>query len=271
MLSTGLAEHTRANVRQMQAKHPAAAQPSAFQPQQSDNPQLSFTTDQVMKGITSFRKGTAAGPTVLRAEHLRAATLSAPPNRRAKALEAVSRLVNIMTAGDVPEEVAPYLSVTQTACLGATRQDRALLPGTEARPADVLIPHWIWTGGRDTALDITVVNPLQARLVGQAATTAGHALTTAYNRKMTQAGEACRGEGIIFVPMPMEILGGWHEATVLQVKKLASAQARQTGEEQSDATRHLIQKLAVLLAKDNAALLLNRFPAFPSPDIDGIQ
>ena len=160
-------------------------------------------------------------------------------------------------------------AVTQTACLGATREDRALLPGTEARPADVLIPHW--TGGRDTALDITVINPLQARLVGQAATTAGYALTTAYNRKMTQAGEACRGEGITFVPMPMETLGGWHEATVLQVKKLASAQARQTGEEQSDATRHLYQKLAVLLAKGNAALLLNRFPAFPSPDIDGIQ
>jgi len=36
---------------------------------------------------------------------------------------------------------------------------------------------------------------------------------------------------------------------VLQVKKLASAQARQTGEEQSDATHHLYQKLAVLLAK----------------------
>ena len=110
LLSSGLAEHTRANVRQMQAKHPAAAQPSAFQPLQTENPQLSFTNDQVMKGIMSFRKGTAAGPTGLRAEHLRAATQSAPPNRRAKALEAVTRLVNIMSAGEVPEEVAPYLS-----------------------------------------------------------------------------------------------------------------------------------------------------------------
>jgi len=45
---------------------------------------------------------------------------------------------------------------------------------------------------------------------------------------------------------------------VLQVKKLAYAQARQTGKEQSDATRHLYQNLAVLLAKGNAALLLNR-------------
>jgi hypothetical protein len=126
-------------------------------------------------------------------------------------------------------------AVTQTACLGATREDRSLLPGTEARPADVLIPHW--TGGRDTALDVTVVNPLQNQLVRQAAVTAGHALDTAYSRKMSHAGEACRREGIVFVPMPMETLGGWHDQTVLQVKKLASAQARQTGEEQSETTR----------------------------------
>ena len=58
---------------------------------------------------------------------------------------------------------------------------------------------------------------------------------------------------------------------MLQVKKLVSAQARQTGEEQIDATRHLYQKLAVLLAKGNEALLLNRLPEFPSPDIDGVE
>ena len=37
------------------------------------------------------------------------------------------------------------------------------------------------------------------------------------------------------MPMPMETLGGWHEATMKQVKKKASAQARQTGVEQSEA------------------------------------
>ena len=82
-------------------------------------------------------------------------------------------------------------------------------------------PELDW--GRETALDITVINPLQARLVSQAANTAGHALDTAYNRKMVQAGEACRREGIVFLPMPMEALGGWQETTELQMKKLAAA------------------------------------------------
>ena len=111
------------------------------------------------------------------------------------------------------------------ACLGPFREDRALIPDTDARPADVLIPHW--TRGKDTAMDVTVVNPLQAALVNRAATTPGHALTHAYNRKMGQSGEACRRAGLVFTPMPMETLGGWHEQTVIQVKKLGSALARQ--------------------------------------------
>ena len=157
----------------------------------------------------------------------------------------------------------------QQGCLGPTREDRALLPGSEARPADVLIPHW--TGGRDTALDVTVVNPLQEKLVRQSSITPGHALTTAYNRKMAQAGEACRREGIVFIPMPMETLGGWHDQTVLQVKKLASAQARHNGEEQSVTTRHLYQRLSVLLIRGNSALLLNRIPTFTPPEISGVE
>jgi hypothetical protein len=56
---------------------------------------------------------------------------------------------------------------------------------------------------------------------------------------------------------------GWLEETVAQVKKLASAQARQTGEDRSEAIRHLYQKLSVLLTRGNAALLLNSQPSFP--------
>lgn len=39
-------------------------------------------------------------------------------------------------------------------------------------PADVLIPNW--AGGRYAALDVTVINPLQAATVAGAAATPGH-------------------------------------------------------------------------------------------------
>ena len=154
-----------------------------------------------------------------------------------------------------------------SAALAPSREDRALLPGTDARPADVMIPHW--TGGRDTALDVTVINPLQSSLVAQAATTPGHALTVAYNRKMTDTGAACQREGITFIPLPVETLGGWHEAATLQVTKLGTALARQTGLEESVEVSRLFQRLSLLLVKGNSALFLTRNPSFPDPTIDG--
>ena len=59
--------------------------------------------------------------------------------------------------------------------------------------ADVLIPNW--TGGRDTPLDVTVVNPLQTELVIRA----GSALSVRFNEKMTKHGEGCRQTSRIFV------------------------------------------------------------------------
>ena len=76
-------------------------------------------------------------------------------------------------------------STAVSAGLGPTREGRFLLPGQGAKPADVLIPHW--TGGKDTALDVTVINPLQAAEVQGAATTPGNALTVAHERKMTKS------------------------------------------------------------------------------------
>ena len=156
-----------------------------------------------------------------------------------------------------------------SASLAPTKEDRALLPGTDARPADVFIP--CWTHGKDTALDITVVNPLQDALVRRAATTPGHALVHAFGRKMTGTGEACRREGIVFIPLPVETLGGWHEDAAQQIKKLGSAQSRQTGQEESVAISHLFQRLSILLARGNAALFLNRIPSFPATEVDSIQ
>ena len=64
-------------------------------------------------------------------------------------------------------------------------------------------------------------------------------------------------------------MGGWHKNAVDQLRKLARAQARSTGKEEEDAIRHLLQRLGVLLVTGNAALLLNRIPSFPLPELDG--
>ena len=114
-----------------------------------------------------------------------------------------------------------------------------------------------------------MVNPLQSALVNGAATTPGHALAKRYGEKMTMHGEACRLAGMVFLPLPVETLGGWHDQTVSLVKRLGLPWPGR--QEESEAIRHFSQRMAILLAKGNASLLLNRVPNFAPQEIDGLR
>ena len=156
-----------------------------------------------------------------------------------------------------------------SAALGPTREGRFLLPGTDRRPADVFIPQW--TGGRDTALDVTVTHPMQRGMVRGAAAEAGHAVRAAHKRKMDGSAEECAQEGIVFRPLAVETLGGWHPVAVEEVNKLAAALARQTGEDEKEATRHLWQRLGLQLQRGNSTMFANRMPRYSDPTIDGVE
>ena len=69
--------------------------------------------------------------------------------------------------------------------------------------------------------------------------------------------------------MAVETFGGWHEVAEHQVKKLASALARHNGQEEGEAISHTWSRLGVLLQRGNAAMMANRIPSFPAPDVDG--
>ena len=124
-------------------------------------------------------------------------------------------------------------------------------------------------GGKDAALDVTVSHPLQGTT--GAAATPGHALTVAYDRKVRDAAEDCRRQGIAFIPLAMESLGGWHPVMVEEVRRLGSALARHTGQPEGEAIQHLVQRLSLLLVRGNCSLILNRVPSFPNSEIDGVE
>jgi len=68
----------------------------------------------------------------------------------------------------------------------------------------------------------------------------------AYGNKVRGAWEACRRQGIAFLPMVVESFGGWHEVAEREVRKLGGALARHTGQEESEAIGHLWGRLGVL-------------------------
>ena len=155
-----------------------------------------------------------------------------------------------------------------TASLGPSREDRALLPGRENKPADVFIPLWA-PGGRDLALDVTVASPFQQQALERGAKEPGYALKMRFQQKQAKYGQDCAAEGIFFLSVVFETTGAVEEEGGLLIKRLAKAMAKNTNQEDSEATRHLFGKLSILLAKDNASLVLNRVPTFPDPGIDG--
>ena len=117
---------------------------------------------------------------------------------------------------------------------------------------------------------ITVTHPLQAANVARAATVSGHAAAEAYACKMRLGAEECRRQGISFIPLAPESLGGWHEVGEKEVRKLGSALARQTGQVEEVAISRLFQKLSILLMKGNCALINNREPGLAHSNVDGI-
>ena len=153
--------------------------------------------------------------------------------------------------------------------LAPQKEGRALLPGNDRRPADILLPNW--AGGRDAALDVTVVHPLQDAIRARAAAEPGYALIYAYNNKMRVTADLCDQQGIAFIPVVAESMGGWHKVAVEQLRKLGSALARHSGQEEGETINHLFTRASVLLQKGLSALLLNRIPGHPAPDIGGLQ
>ena len=159
------------------------------------------------------------------------------------------------------------LQVAVQAGLGPTKEPDGLLPGSDDRPADVLIPFW--SGCRDMALDFTVVNPLQAALVRRAANDGESAVEHANRGKMRKYEERCAAKGLVFVPLAVDTFGGWHSSALPILAKLGRQVASNTGREGQEVVRHLHQRLAVLLVRDNVAMLCALTPSFPPPDIDG--
>ena len=86
--------------------------------------------------------------------------------------------------------------------LSPVEEGRFLLPGPDRCPADVFIRGW--QGGQDVALDVAVTNPLKDDTRAGAAANPGYGASQSYERKMRTSADACRAQGILFLPLAAE-------------------------------------------------------------------
>ena len=84
--------------------------------------------------------------------------------------------------------------------------------------------------------------------------------------------EACQEQGLVFLPITMETLGGFHKVAVEQVRRIGAAVARNQGSDERVATRQLFQRLSLTLMRGNAALIVGRRPDsdFAAAVVDGV-
>ena len=94
-------------------------------------------------------------------------------------------------------------------------------------------------------------------------------MTVAFENKCRNTEELCREQGIKFIPIVAESLGGWHKVALEQFSKLGSALARHTGQEEGEKIGHLVKRVAILLQRGLAGMVLNRIPGHPAAEIDG--
>ena len=152
--------------------------------------------------------------------------------------------------------------------LGPYKEERSLLPGVSSRPADIMLPHF--AGGKHLAIDVTVVSSLQAALVEGASNEPGFALQHRHREKWLKYGDACRSEGIHFLPLCVEVLGGWGQGEGEGIiRQLGSCLARVGGHDEGQTIRHLFQRLGILLMRGNSQLILSRSPSHPHPSLSG--
>ena len=95
--------------------------------------------------------------------------------------------------------------------------------------------------------------------------------TLAPPRPAPQKNAPPRTSLIAFIPIVAESLGGWHQVALDQFRKLGSALARHTGQEEGEKIDHLVKRVSILLQKGLSAMLLNRIPGFPAAEVDGLM
>jgi hypothetical protein len=136
----------------------------------------------------------------------------------------------------------------------APRAEQRVLPGSFARPADLLLPG---THGR--VCDFAVTHPLQSSyLSGTAAGTSSAAEAYALAHKTAKYGADVEAHGYEFSPCVVDTYGNWCAAGREVLEEVAEASSASDGRPTRLHLRLLNQRCASILMLSNARALLQR-------------
>ena len=168
--------------------------------------------------------------------------------------------VNCKKSGDIIQrhnDIRDYLyAQCRTAQLSPQKEQG---DGDGLRPGDVYLPRWV--GIQPAAIDVSVVNPLNANIVSKAAVEEGAAASEAAHRKCTKYAPYVAANNVSFIPFIMETFGGFGLDAIAFTKRLATQASRHRGTDYKTEKKHLFQKLSLTLQRGIAKMLIARMIA----------
>ena len=146
---------------------------------------------------------------------------------------------------------------------GAAHSDAHSDPSSR-RPADVYIPRW--RSGPPAAWDFAVTSAMRLDVIASTVSDPDAALTQYEDFKCSfkDTKAQCSAQGITFIPMVMEAVGGGWGKTARGVwTELAKTSALAMGELQSERSCAILlrQRLSMTLHRENARACLKRLAA----------
>ena len=120
------------------------------------------------------------------------------------------------------------------------------------------------------AFDVAVTSPLSRSALPKSSSTPGAAIQQMKSNKLNKHSRPCHLNGVSFIPLVVETLGGWDADAIFHLRAIAKQAASRSPSPTETATRQLFQRLSVLLQRANSGLIAVRAPPLPPPHIIGI-
>ena len=120
---------------------------------------------------------------------------------------------------------------------------------SHSRPADVLISNWVL--GKTAACDLSVMSPLNSKILSEAGVIAGVAAHATELRKHEANDAKCNNLGWICVPLVVESYGAWGKEALETFSMLASRLATSSSRPKSRVLSELYGRLNLHLVRAN--------------------
>jgi len=129
--------------------------------------------------------------------------------------------------------------------------------GSLVKPGDITVQQY-HRGFATSAFDVTITHPLQKKTIEVAMEEAGVAAQEAHDRKLLKSLALCKEEGIHFVPLAWESLGGATETVHSTLRKWSDLEAARGGYPAALIRRNLYAQLSCCLQRHLAQAVIDR-------------